>query len=88
MAAALVVNASGSAGVATVHALICTENAGTPAAAAVNLRDGWVSGAILATIKLAASETKLLTFPGDGLQSNGNLYIEVAAGTVRVTVVP
>lgn len=64
-----------------------TENAGTPAAAIVNLRNGGATGTILARLKFAASETKSLAADRPLFFTKG-LYVEVETGTVIGCVVP
>lgn len=63
------------------------ENAGTPAAARVLLRDGGATGSIVIDIRLAASESKHAGYslvPGRVFPSG--VYVDVAAGTVRGSV--
>lgn len=78
-------------GYSNVSKIIARENAATPAAAEVTVRDGSVTGAILFVIELAANETKQLDFPtrgnGRNLDPPGGVFIDITAGSAEVTVV-
>lgn len=78
-----VVTGSGQTTLTSLTGFWFCENAASPAAAAVNLRDGGVSGAIIARIKLAASESKGLSLTRPVRLTSGALYVEVTAGTVQ-----
>lgn len=69
-----------------VHAWNLAENAGSPAAARVLLRDGGASGAIVADIRLPASDSKHAAYGTRGLTFTAGVYVEVATGTVRGSV--
>lgn len=60
------------------------ETAGSPAAASLRLRDGSVSGTILAVVALAASESKAQTLPN--VRVNAGVYLERVAGSTEVVV--
>lgn len=63
------------------------ENAGTPAAARVLLRDGGAGGEIVADIRLAASQSVGEDYPHPlRCRSASGFYVEVNAGTVRGSV--
>lgn len=61
------------------------ENAGTPAAAKVFLKNGSSGGTLFNDIRLAASESKSTVFDPP-LYFPLGLYVEVAVGTVRGSV--
>lgn len=84
-ARATAVTASGSVSIKSLAGWQFTENAGTPAAARVLLRDGGASGAIIHDIRLAASESVGDSFNIPVLLT-GNLYVDVTSGTVRGAV--
>ena len=50
------------------------------AALIVNIRDGSVAGEIVMQIKVAANDSKTVTF-GDGVPFNNGVYVEVSSGT-------
>jgi hypothetical protein len=62
-----------------------TENAGTPAAARVQLKNGSTSGDLLVDVQLAASGTTQRDFPKP-LYFPLGVYVQVSAGTVRGSV--
>lgn len=68
--------------VKNLHHLDLAENAGTPAAAKVLLRDTDQNGAILAQFNLAASGDVHRTW-SPPLRFAGGLYVQVSTGTVR-----
>jgi len=68
-----------------LHSLLLTENAGTPAVARVQFKDNDGNGALWADIRLAASETRHITFDPPMSFPSG-LYVQVSAGTVRGTI--
>lgn len=73
---------SASGGVTHLMGYIITENAGSPGAAVVNIRNqGVVTGAILLPVKLVASATAIVNF-NEPLAVNGACYVEVNSGTV------
>lgn len=76
-----------TARVFTVSSVHIAENAGSPAAARVLLRNGGSGGTILCDIRVAASDSKHVTFPRPARFPSG-LYVEVNAGSVRGAVVP
>jgi hypothetical protein len=78
-----VVTGSGGTTLTSLSGFWFCENAGTPAAASVNLRDGGAAGAIIARIKLAASESKGLSFTRPVRLTSGALYVQVTAGTIQ-----
>jgi hypothetical protein len=80
------VTASGQTSIKNLHGWNFAENAGTPAAARVLLRDGSASGAILADIRLAASGFDVQSALDVRIQGASGLYVEVNAGTVRGAV--
>lgn len=59
------------------------EAAGTPAAATAYLRDGSATGPILAAIKLAASESKVVWFGEDGVDYGSSLFLDRVSGTTE-----
>jgi hypothetical protein len=59
-----------------------TENAGTPAAARVLLRNKDVNGDIVVDVRLAASETRHVALSRPVYFPDG-IYVHVSAGTVR-----
>lgn len=60
------------------------ENAGTPAAATVVIRDGDATGAILDVIELAGDGSAQAFYPG-GIRASG-IYVDVVAGAVEGSV--
>lgn len=62
-----------------------TENAGSPAVARVLLRDVDQNGAIVGDVRIAASDSRHLTFDPP-LPFPGGLYVQVSTGTVRGSV--
>lgn len=75
-----------SGGTTRLRGVIVTENAGSPAAARINVRDGGVVGGnIILPIKLAASGTTIVDFE-EGIAISGACYVEVATGTVVGTL--
>lgn len=76
------VTASAQTTVGTLSGWNFAENAGTPAAARVLLRDGSATGAILADIRLAASGSDTVAFP-TAINVANTVYVDVATGTVR-----
>lgn len=75
------------AGGTLVYGWNFAENAGSPAAARVLLRDGGAAGTIIADIRLLASQSSgtEYTAPLRCLSALG-FYVEVNAGTVRGSV--
>lgn len=61
------------------------ENAGTPAAARVLLRNGSSSGDVVVDVRLAASESKHVSYAAPVFFPAG-LYVQVSVGTVRGSV--
>ena len=61
------------------------ENAGTPAAAAVRLRDG-SGGQILASIGLAAGQSSAQTLQPLGVNFRTGIFVEIVAGSVEGSV--
>lgn len=61
------------------------ENAGTPAEARVLLRDGSSTGTVVCDIRIAASDSKALSFDRP-LHFPKGVYVEIASGTVRGAV--
>ncbi len=59
------------------------ESAGTPAAAAVNLRKAAVGGQIVATIELAANGSTTQVVNDGWIACEGGCYVEVVSGTVE-----
>lgn len=57
------------------------EDAGTPAAATVNLRDSTVSGQILVALELAGDESAVGQF-SKPIPVEDGVYVEVVAGTI------
>lgn len=78
------VTASGATQITKVNGWQFTENAGTPAAARVLLREG-SGGTIVADIRLAASESVGETYP-EPLELMSGCYVEVSSGSVRGAV--
>lgn len=63
------------------------ENAGSPAAARVLLRDAGLSGDVVVDIRLAASDSKGGSYAAvPGFVFPNGVYVEVASGTVRGSV--
>lgn len=69
----------------TVRRIDVAENAGTPAAARVQLKDTDANGTLLCDIRIAASDSRHIDFATPLRFPNG-LYIQVSAGTVRGSV--
>lgn len=57
------------------------ESDGTPAAAAVNIRDSAVGGDILAVLELAANESATINLD-DAIPVDTGVYVEVVSGTI------
>jgi hypothetical protein len=58
------------------------EAAGTPAKAAMRLRAGSATGAILATVTLAPEESVRDWFGPNGITATGGVYYELVSGTI------
>ena len=77
----------GAQGGTLVYGWNFAENAGTPAAARVLLRDGGAGGAIIADIRLSASQSAGTEYTAPiRCTGTGGFYAEVNAGTVRGSV--
>lgn len=60
------------------------ENAGSPAAAAVNFRKNSVSGQIIGVLELAANESATLALSKKNKRtSEGGVYVQVTAGSIE-----
>jgi len=59
------------------------ENAGTPAAARVLLKDASTSGTLMADIRLAASDSKTFVYSPPLYFPSGVIAIQVSSGTAR-----
>jgi hypothetical protein len=82
---AIVVNVDDVNGNVTYCGFSLRENAGTPAAAVVRIREGGATGTILDTISFAASGSWRECYD-DGLACNGDLYFELVSGSVEGSV--
>ena len=88
IATSVAVTGSGAVGPTTGGTLVYgwnfAENAGSPAAARVLLRDGGAGGAIIGDIRLAASQSAGTEYTAPiRCTSTSGFYVEVNAGTVR-----
>jgi hypothetical protein len=66
-----------------LHGWSIAENAGTPAVASVLIRDGGVSGAIVAQIELAANGSTSEGGLSVKSETAAGFYVDVVAGDVR-----
>lgn len=62
------------------------EDAGSPAAAKVRLREATSTGTILAVIDLEASSSSTKWFGPEGKRAIGGVYVELVSGTVEGSV--
>lgn len=70
---------------ASVLGLNIVEDAATPAAAEVLVRDGGATGDVVYHAKLAAEETVTVWLGPQGWRFNTDVFVERPSGTTRVT---
>ena len=68
-----------------LHSFSFAENAGTPAAARVQLRDGSSGGTVVLDIHLSASESKTVSL-NKPIYFPLGIYVLVSTGTVRGSI--